>query len=50
VDEGAIDMTGPAYPPLTAPGGKMVDTMAFKQLRICVMTISDTRKIGRAHV
>jgi molybdenum cofactor biosynthesis protein B len=36
-------MTGPAYPPLTAPGGKMVDTMAFKPLRICVMTISDTR-------
>jgi glycosyltransferase involved in cell wall biosynthesis len=36
-------MTGPAYPPLTAPGGKMVDTMPFKALRICVMTISDTR-------
>ena len=36
-------MTGPAYPPLTAPGGKMVDTMPFKRLRICVMTISDTR-------
>ncbi|MEQ1609194.1 MAG: molybdenum cofactor biosynthesis protein B [Hyphomonadaceae bacterium] len=36
-------MPGPAYPPLTAPAGKMVDTMEFKQLRICVMTISDTR-------
>lgn len=36
-------MTGPAYPPLTAPGGKMVDTLAFKSLRVCVMTISDTR-------
>ncbi len=36
-------MSGPAYPPLTAPGGKMVDTMAFKPLRVCVMTISDTR-------
>ena len=36
-------MPGPAYPPLTAPAGKMVDDMAFKPLRICVMTISDTR-------
>ncbi len=36
-------MTGPAYPPLTAPGGKMVDTAPFKPLRICVLTISDTR-------
>ncbi len=36
-------MTGPAYPPLTAPGGKMVADAPFKQLRICVMTISDTR-------
>lgn len=38
-----MNMPGPAYPPLTAPAGKMVDTMEFKQLRICVMTISDTR-------
>jgi molybdopterin adenylyltransferase len=36
-------MSGPKYPPLTAPGGKMVDDAPFKQLRICVMTISDTR-------
>ena len=34
---------GPAYPPLTAPGGKMVDDAPFHRLRICVMTISDTR-------
>src|SRR5690348_4813618 len=36
-------MAGPAYPPLTAPGGKMVDDAPFHPLRICVMTISDTR-------
>jgi molybdenum cofactor biosynthesis protein B len=36
-------MTGPAYPPLTAPAGKMVDSMPFKQLRVCVLTVSDTR-------
>lgn len=36
-------MTGPVYPPLTAPGGKMVDSLTFRSLRICVMTISDTR-------
>ena len=34
---------GPSYPPLTAPGGKMVDDAPFHALRICVMTISDTR-------
>ena len=34
---------GPMYPPLTTPGGKMVDDAPFKPLRICVMTISDTR-------
>jgi molybdopterin adenylyltransferase len=36
-------MPGPAYPPLTAPGGKMVDDAPFHPLRVCVMTISDTR-------
>ena len=36
-------MPGPAYPPLTAPAGKMVDDAPFHPLRICVMTISDTR-------
>jgi molybdopterin adenylyltransferase len=36
-------MPAPSYPPLTAPGGKMVDTLAFKPLNIAVMTISDTR-------
>lgn len=34
---------GPAYPPLTAQGGKMVDDAPFHRLRICVLTISDTR-------
>ena len=34
---------GPKYPPLTAPGGKMVEDVKFHALRICVMTISDTR-------
>lgn len=33
----------PSYPQLTAPGGKMVDTLPFKPLRICVLTVSDTR-------
>jgi molybdenum cofactor biosynthesis protein B len=33
----------PPYPPLTAPGGKMVDTLAFHPLKVAVMTISDTR-------
>jgi len=33
----------PATPPLPAPGGKMVEDAPFKQLSICVMTISDTR-------
>jgi molybdopterin adenylyltransferase len=33
----------PVTPPLPAPGGKMVEDAPFKPLRICVMTISDTR-------
>jgi molybdenum cofactor biosynthesis protein B len=33
----------PAYPPLPAPGGKMVDTLPFHRLGVCVLTISDTR-------
>ena len=33
----------PVTPQLPAPGGKMVEDAPFKQLRICVMTISDTR-------
>jgi molybdenum cofactor biosynthesis protein B len=37
-------MPGPKYPPLpTAGGSKMVDDAPFHALRICVMTISDTR-------
>jgi molybdopterin adenylyltransferase len=36
-------MTTPNTPPLPAPGGKMVMDAPFKALRICVMTISDTR-------
>jgi molybdenum cofactor biosynthesis protein B len=34
---------GPGYPPLPAPGGKMVETLPFHRLGICVLTISDTR-------
>ena len=34
---------GPKFPPLTAPAGKMVEDAPFHSLRICVMTISDTR-------
>jgi molybdopterin adenylyltransferase len=36
-------MPGPKFPPLTAPAGKMVEDAPFHPLRICVMTISDTR-------
>jgi molybdenum cofactor biosynthesis protein B len=36
-------MTAAPFPTLPAPGGKMVDTMPFKPVRIAVLTISDTR-------
>jgi molybdopterin adenylyltransferase len=36
-------MPGPNYPPLPAPGGKMMPDLPFHVLRIAVMTISDTR-------
>jgi molybdenum cofactor biosynthesis protein B len=36
-------MPGPAYPPLPAPGGKMVEDAPFHRLGVAVLTVSDTR-------
>ena len=36
-------MTAPETPPLPAPGGKMAMDRPFTPVRLCVLTISDTR-------
>ncbi|MEZ5939200.1 MAG: molybdenum cofactor biosynthesis protein B [Hyphomonadaceae bacterium] len=36
-------MSAPVTPPLPAPGGRMAEDVAFTPVRICVMTVSDTR-------